>query len=114
MTIVPVLKIDIEKMGTMGILLIIDDGVYVLICNVYSSVLKKFTQHSFVYDSHFSTKDKSKCCDATIDNISYAPIYILEGKYRKSKDSLKNILRKFFDGNCIMDFTFKVTAHDYP
>ena len=110
MTIAPVLKIDIEKMGAMGILLIIYDGVYVCICNVYSSVLKKVTQHAFVYDSHFSTKYNSKFCGATIDNISYAPTCVLEEKDRKSKAELKNMLRKFFGGNFIVEFSFKVTA----
>ena len=58
MTIVPVLKIDEEKMGAMGILLVIDDGVYVFICTVYSSVFKEVTQYVFVYGIHFSTKEK--------------------------------------------------------
>ena len=41
MTIASVLNIDREKMGAMGILLVIDDGVYVCICTVYSSVFKE-------------------------------------------------------------------------
>ena len=56
MTIAPVLNIEREKMGTIGILLRIDDGVYVYNCTVYSYVLKHHTQHAFVYDSYFSTK----------------------------------------------------------
>ena len=35
MTIAHVLNIDREKIGVMGIFLVIDDGVYVCICNVY-------------------------------------------------------------------------------
>ena len=50
MTIAPILNIDREKMGAMGILLIIDDGVYVCICTVYSSVLK------ISHNMHLSTK----------------------------------------------------------
>ena len=73
---------------------------------------EKVTQHAFVYDSHFSTKEGRGCCDAIIDNRSYAPIYILERKYIISKGALKNILRKFFDDNCIVEFSFKVTAHE--
>ena len=38
MTIAPVLKIDRSKMGTLVILLRIDDGVYVRNCTVYSYV----------------------------------------------------------------------------
>ena len=67
MTIAPVLNIKREKMGTLWILTIIDDGVYVCNCTVYSYVSKQFTQHAFVYDSHFSTKKKSEFCGAIID-----------------------------------------------
>ena len=56
MSIAPVLNIYREKIGAIGILLVIDDGIYVFICNVYSYVLKEVTQHAFVYDSHCSVK----------------------------------------------------------
>ena len=56
MTIVSVLNIEREPIGPLGILPIIDDGVYVRICSVYSKVLKEHTQHAFVYDSYFSKK----------------------------------------------------------
>ena len=46
MTITPLLKIDREKMGAMGILLVIDYGVYVCICTVYYSFFNEITQHS--------------------------------------------------------------------
>ena len=65
-------------MDTMGILLVIYYCVYVCICKVFSSVFKKYTQHAFVYDSHFSPLEKSGCCVAIIDNIPYAPICVLE------------------------------------
>ena len=96
----------------MGILLVIDDGIYVYICTVYYYVLKEYTQHTFFYDSNFTTKEKSDWCGAIIDNRSYAPIYVQEEKYIKTKDAPKNMLRKFFDGNCIVEFLFKVTAND--
>ena len=80
MTIEPVLNIERKKLGTLGILMIIDDGVYVCNLTVYSCFSKKFTQHEFVYGSHFSTKEKIACCGAIIDNRSYAPICVLEGK----------------------------------
>ena len=114
MTIEPVLNIEREHMGPLGILMRIDDGIYVCICNVYSKVFKKHTQHAFVYDSYFSKKVKSACCGAIIDNRAYAPIYVLEEKYRETKDTLKNMLRKFFEGICIVKFEFKVTSHDSP
>ena len=88
MTIAPVLNIEREKMGNLGILLKIDDGVYVCICTVYTAILKHFTQHAFFHDSHFSTKYKSECCGEIIDNRSYAPICVLEEKDRKSKNTL--------------------------
>ena len=77
MTISPVLNIEREPMGSLGILMRIDDGVYVCICTVYSNVLKQHTQHAFVYDSYFSTKVKSACRGAIIDNRTYAPICVL-------------------------------------
>ena len=114
MTIAPVLNIEIEKMGPLGILMRIDDSVYVCNCNVYSYVSKQCTQHAFVHDSHFSTKDNSKCCGAIIDNISYAPICVLEEKYIKSKRTLKNMIRTFFKGTCIVKYALKVTSHNSP
>ena len=112
MTIAPVLNIAGEKMDAMWILLIIDDGVYVCICTVYSSVFKKVTQHAFVYDSNFSTKEKSEFCGSIIDNISYAPICVMEGKDIKRKGALNNVVSKEFHGNCILEFAFKFTAND--
>ena len=53
MTTEPILNMDRSKMGTLVILMRIYGGVYVCNCNVYSYGSKKFTQHAFVYDSHF-------------------------------------------------------------
>ena len=75
---------------------------------------EKVTQHAFVYDSHLSTKYNSKCCGAIIDNISHAPICVLEGRDRKSKDTLNNMVRKLFNCNYIVEFSVKVTEHDSP
>ena len=80
MTIAPILKIEREKMGTMGILLLIDDGVYVCICRFYSDVYGKYTPHAFVYDSHFVQLYNIECCGAIIDNRSVAPISVLKKK----------------------------------
>ena len=63
----------------------IDDGVYVCNCTVDSYVLKHHTKHAFVYDSHFSTTEKSLCRGAIIDNRTYSPIYVLEGSIEKAK-----------------------------
>ena len=111
MTIAPVLNIDRSKMSNLVILLRNDDGVYVCNCTVYSYVSKKFTQHAFVYDGHFSTKYNSACCGAIIDNRSYSPICVLEEKDIKSKHTLKNMLRNFLEGTCIVKYEFKVTSH---
>ena len=53
-TIRSILKFEEKAMGNMGIFLVIDDGVYVCICKVYSSFFKKYTQHALVYDSNVS------------------------------------------------------------
>ena len=114
MTISPLLNIDRSKMYTLGIRMIIDYGVYVCNCTVYSYVSKQFTQHAFVYDSNFSKKEKIECCGAIIINISYAPICVLEGKDIKIKHTLKNMLRNFFEGTCIVKYAFKITSNESP
>ena len=43
MTIAPVLNIERDKTGIMGILLNIDDGVYVCICTFSTAILKKLS-----------------------------------------------------------------------
>ena len=104
------LGIERDKMGPLGILLRINDGVYVCICSVYSKILKQWTQHAFVHDSYFTTKVKSVCQGAIIDNRGYAPIYVLEEKDRKTTTKLKIVLRNFFEGNCIVTYAFKITS----
>ena len=69
MTIASVLNIDREKMGTLGILLKIDDGVYVCNCTVYYYVLKQFTQHAFVYNSN--SQEERRVNDAVQSLIIY-------------------------------------------
>ena len=108
----PVLDIDREKMGTLGILMRIKDGVYVCICSVYSNILKLWTQHAFVYDIYFTTKVKSAFQGAIIDNRRYAPICVLEVKDRKTTTKLNNMLRKFFEGTCMVEYAFNITSRD--
>ena len=111
-TIASVLHIEREKMGLLGIILRIDYGVYVCICTVYYKVLKQHTQHAFVYDVYFSKKVKSACRGEIIDNRKYAPICVLEGKDRKTKATLNNMLRNFFDGKCTVEYACIVTSHE--
>ena len=40
----------------------------------------------------FSRKVMSECCGAIIDNISLAPVCVLEEKYEKTKKALKIVL----------------------
>ena len=72
--IAPLLGIERDKMGLLGILMIITDGVYVCIFSVYSKILKQWTQHAFVYDSYFRRTGNNGCQGAIIDNRIYAPI----------------------------------------
>ena len=108
----PVLDIDRDKMGTLGILMRIKDGVYVCICYVYSKIFKKCTQNSFVYDSYFTTTGNNACQGGIIDNRRYAPICVLEEKYRTSITKLKIMLRNFFQGTCSVKYAFKITSSD--
>ena len=73
-----VLDIEWEKMGTLEILMSINDGVYVCICSVYSIFLMKYTQHAFVYDSYFTTTGNNRCQGAIIDNRRHARICVLK------------------------------------
>ena len=52
-----------------------------------------------------------ECCGAIIDNKSYSPICVLEVKNITIKTTLKNVLRKLFEGICIVDHEFKVTEN---
>ena len=108
----PVFGIDNDKMGALGIVLIINDGVYACICSVYSNILKLWTQHAFVYDCYFTKKVKSACQGAIIYNRRYAPFCVLEEKDRKTTTKLKNMLRKLFEGTCIVNYAFKITLCD--
>ena len=92
----------------------IDDGVYVWNCTVYSDTFKQHTQHAFFNDSHFLTTEKSACRGAIIDNRTYAPISVLEGKDRTSKATLNNVLSNLSGGTCIVKYAFKFTSHDPP
>ena len=103
-----------RKKVTMGILMIIDDGVYVCICTVYYNFLKQHTQHAFVYASYFSTKVNIACRGTIINNRTYATICVLEGKKWSNKDKLMNMLTKLFEGTWIAKYAFKVTSHDSP
>ena len=114
MTIESVMYVEIEPMVPMAILLRINDGVYVCICSVYSKVLKEHTQHTFFYDSYFSKKVKSACRGEIIDNRRHAPICVMEGKDIDNKDTLKNMLRNFFQGTSTVNYAFKVTSSDSP
>ena len=107
-----VFDIDWEKMGTLGILMRIKDGVYVCICSVYSKILKENTQHAFFYDSYFTTTVNNGCQGAIIDNRRHAPICVLEEKYRETKQKLKNMLRNFFEGTFNVKYAFKITSRD--
>ena len=89
-------------MGGMRSMQVINDCVYVCIRRVYSHVFKKYTSHSFIYDSYFSKLDNSEGCGAIIDNRSYAPFCVLEEKYRTRKTALKNVLRIFFEGSILL------------
>ena len=112
--IAPVLGIDRDKMRSFGILMRINDGVYVCICSIYSKILKQWTKHAFFYDRYFTKKVKSVRQGEIIDNRRYAPICVLEGKDRETKATLKNMLRNSFQGTCIVKYEFKVTSCPSP
>ena len=46
-------------------------------------MIKTYTSHEFVYDSHFSQENMSEYCCAISDNRSHSKVFLLEEKYRK-------------------------------
>ena len=85
MTIEIILKMERKKWGYLGIIKVIDDGVFVCTCNIFYDMTKIDTSHAFVYDSHSEQKEMIECCSANIDNKYLAPIFVLEEKGRKTK-----------------------------
>ena len=96
----------------MRILQVINDGVCVFICRVFSDVFKIYTSHVFVYESYFAQLENSEYCGSIVDNRSYAHICVLKQKYRTRKTTPNHVLMNFFEGSCIVDYSFKVPAND--
>ena len=112
MNVAPILNIDKEKMGTMGILLVIDVCVYICICKVYSSNIKEYTQkHSSLTVIFQYYRRVNAVVQSSIIDHMRPSVYWMEKTGKKV--SLKNMLSKFFDGNCIVEYDFKVTANNF-
>ena len=71
---------------------IFNDGVFICTCNVKSDEYNFWGKHAFVYDSHIKPLHQSKCCRDLIDNISDAPICVLEDKDIKTNKKLIHAL----------------------
>ena len=56
MTITHILNIYKQKWSALEILQVIDDGVFVCTCKVFSDMTKITTYNEFVYGSHFAKK----------------------------------------------------------
>ena len=82
MRVTPVFGIEIEPWVEACIMIKVNDGVYICICNVKSDEYECWTKHAFVYDSHFKPLYQSKCCGDLLDNWSGSPIFVLEHKDR--------------------------------
>ena len=74
--------IERELWGAASILRRVNDGFYIYKCAVKYDEYKCWTKHAFIFDRHFKPLHQSKWCGALVDNISDAPIRVLEGKYR--------------------------------
>ena len=110
MPLAPIIKIERQKWGAMGILQVIYGVILVCKCKLFYDITKK-TPHAFVYDSNFPQKEMIECCGAIIDNISHAPICVLEEKYRKTKNSLNTVL-KILIGRFNVEFVYKVNTNE--
>ena len=56
MTITPIMKIQRQKWGALGIFQAIDDCVFVYTCKVFYDMTKTTKSYAFVYESHFAQK----------------------------------------------------------
>ena len=97
MNITPVLGIEEVPWGAASILRIVNDGVYICVCNVHNVKYNCCKKHAFVYDSHYKPLHKTECCWVLIDNRSDAPICVLEDNYRASKRKMDLAIRQFFE-----------------
>ena len=89
----PVAIIEIEDWGAVSILRRVNDGVYICTCSVRSDEYKCKIKHVFFYDSHFKPLHQQIFCWYIIDNISDAPIYVLEDIYIQTNINLKHSLK---------------------
>ena len=89
---------------------IVNDEVFICICNVKYDEHKCCTKHSFVYDSHFKPLHQSKFCGALIDNRSDAYICVLEDKDRETKKNLRYDLIELFGGLFHVEYIYKITT----
>ena len=60
----------------------VNDGVYICTWNVKNVEYDLWTNHAFVYDSHYKPLHQTKCCGVLIDNRDDAPIFVLDDKDR--------------------------------
>ena len=71
MTITPIMNIERQNWGALGVLQVIHDGVFVCTCNIFYNITKTTTTyHLFVYDSHFVLKDMSDFLVQSLINTS--------------------------------------------
>ena len=88
------------KMGALGILQVIDEGVFIYKCKVFPDITPKITW--ICLWQSFLQKEMSECCGGIIDNKSHALVFELEEKDRKTAVP-KNVLRFSFKKICIME-----------
>ena len=77
MNITPVSGIEEVALGAASIPKTVNDGVYICACNVKNVEYNLWTNHAFVYDSHYKPLHQTKCCGVLIDNRADAPICVL-------------------------------------
>ena len=82
MNITPVSRIEEVAWGAASILKTLNDGVYICAFNVRNVKYDLWTNHAFVYDSHYKPLHQTKCCEVLIENRADAHIFVLEEKDR--------------------------------
>ena len=105
----PLFDIEREPCGEDSIIRRVNYGVYICTCSVISDEYIFKTKRAFFYDIHVKPLHQSKCCEALIDHIADAPIFVFDEYGIETKLNLRHALKTFFGGLCIVEYVYKIT-----
>ena len=108
MNITQVSGIEEVAWGAVSIIKIVNDVVYICVCNIHNVKYNLWTKHYFVYDSHYKPLHQTECCGVLVDNRADALIFVLEDEDRARNSYLDLALRQFFEWRCQLEYVYKI------